>query len=132
MAGKNQRAQNLAYDWLKWLSTRRFFGPPPQKHILALMQQQGLSGETLDAPLSIEMPAFHNAVNALPDNHGRPFLKIYCGFPEGVPVKTLAYSEGIGLRTYYDRAEKAASDVLKQMNHNLVMVETLKLMRAAA
>lgn len=111
---KNERAQNLAYDWMKWLCTRRLFGPPPPKHILAILSMPDSSGEAPDAALSADMQAFHASVASLPDSIGRAFIRVYCGVPN-TPIKTLAFEEGIERNAYYARAHQGASQALRGM-----------------
>ena len=105
---KNQQAQSLAYEWLDWLQTRSFFGPPPSKSLLAMMSDKSKpSRQPPNARLSAEIAAFHVAVCGLPDELGAPFIRIYCKWPEQ-PVKTLAFDVGINQDTYYDRAHRGA------------------------
>lgn len=115
MSKKNDRAQNLAYDWKQWLMTRRYFGPPMPKHIIAVLSMPNTGGEEPDAPMSAEIAAFHLGVCSLDDKHGRPFIKVYCGFPKGL-TKEQWLNEGISERAYYDRAHKGAEFALAEMN----------------
>lgn len=121
---KNQRAQNLAYDWIKWLRTKSFYGRPMPKHILAVLSMPDTSGEPPDAPLSVELAAFHAGVTRLPAELGRPFLRVYCDCPKA-PIKVLADQERVGRDTYYARAHKGAKMALIGMHHALMMAEGL-------
>lgn len=122
--GKSERAQEICYDWLKWLHQRRFFGPPMPKHIIAMLAMPDSSGDPPDAPLSAELAAFHLGVIGLPDQLGRPFVRIYCGWP-AEPIKSLAHREGVCPSVYYDRAHKGAVDALAGMRRAMNLVENM-------
>jgi len=115
---KNEHAQELAYQWVRWLNSRRFLAPPIPPSMLALLGQDRGTGEEPDGPMASEMPAFNAGVMALisqkPDL-AFPFLKVYCGVPRG-PVKTMAGNKGISPKTYYELAHKGAGDVVRRMN----------------
>lgn len=129
MAEKNQRAQALADDWLYWLMTRRFFGPPPSKNILAMMSDKSRpSREPPNARLSAELSAFHVAVCGLPDHLGAPFMRIYCMWPNE-PVKTLAFDAGISRDAYYERAHSGAAQAMRNTKSILAMVQNLGLVK---
>ena len=121
---KNERAQALADEWFPWLLTRRFFAPPPQKHILATLIQSEKSREPPNAKLSAEMSAFNQGVVGMDEKCIIPFLRVYCGFPNE-PVKLLAHKEKINPDTFYERAHKGASQAVRTMNHLMAMVENL-------
>ena len=128
---RNNQAQELAYNWIKWLHNGRFFGPPMPKHILAMLSMPDTSGEPPDAPLSAELAAFHLGVIGLDESVGRPFIRIYCGWP-AEPIKTLAHREGVCSSVYYDRAHKGAADALKGMRRALNVVENMGLLKRQA
>lgn len=126
---KSERAKSLADDWITWLDDRRFFGPPPKKSVLAMLIEKNRSrGEIPDRPLNAELAAFHVAVVGLPQEMFLPFIRVYCGVPDA-PIKALAYGAGIGRDAYYDRAHKAAYQVLRSMRSVLAMVENIGLMK---
>lgn len=107
---RNEYVYNLALDWVRWLDTRRFFGPPEQKNILARLQGGGKSGGEPDGVMSAEVAAFNLAVCGLEIGYFIPFIAIYCEY-RPKPVKVMAYELGIQPPAFYDRAEKAAADV---------------------
>lgn len=121
---RNQRAQNLVDEWIPWLRTKTFYGRPYPKHILAMLSMPDTSREPPDAKLSAELAAFHLGVVGLDDHIGRPFLRVYADWPDK-PIKLLAYEEGIGRDTYYERAHKGASIAIHRMNGALSMIELL-------
>lgn len=124
---KNERAQELAYDWIRWLDSKRFMSPKlPPNFLTLLMEQSGGAGEP-DGRMSKDMPAFNAAVMALIDHRPEmafPFLKVYCGVPRN-PVKSLAGDKGVSPRFYYDQAHKGAAEVVRRMN----LVLSLNLLR---
>lgn len=121
---KNERAQNFADDWLYWLRSRRFYGPPMPKHILSMLSMPDTGGDPPDAKLSADMAAFHLGVIGLPEKLGRPFIRIYCGYPDML-IKTLADEEKCCPSVYYDRAHKGANDALAGMRRAMNMVENM-------
>ena len=125
---KSLRAQALADDWMYWLHTRSFFGPPPPKHILAMLSMPNVGGEPPNAKLSVEIAAFHIGVVGLPDDLGRPFIRVYCGWPDQ-PIKSLAYDENVSSVAYYDRAHKGARLALQNMQYAINRAENLGLMK---
>lgn len=127
---KNQRCQDLVDAWLPWLRSRRFYGPHSPLHILAVLSMPDTRKGPPDADLSEEMAAFNIGVMSLPASIGRPFIRIYCGWPDEY-VKVLAHREGVALRTYYDRADEGAKQVLVAMNIAMRMVENLKVLHCA-
>ena len=124
---RNARAQALADDWFMWLMTRRFFAPPPQKHILARLIQAEKNREPPSAPLSAEMSAFNQGVIGMDEKCVIPFLRVYCGFPNQ-PVKLLAYNENINPDTFYERAHKGAGQAVRTMNHLMALAENMGLL----
>ena len=128
---KNQQAQSLAYEWLDWLQTRSFFGPPPSKSILAMLSDKSKpSRQPPNARLSAEIAAFHVAVCGLPDDLGAPFIRVYCKWPEQ-PIKTLAFDANIDQNTYYSRAHRGAEQAMRNMRHVLAMAQNLGLMKSS-
>lgn len=115
---RNEQAQQLAYDWVRWLNTRRFLAPQMPPSFLSLFLERMPSNGEPDGPMSPDMPAFNAAVMAMltqkPDL-AFPFLKVYCGVPRG-PVKTIAGNIGVSNFTYYDRAHKGAAEIIRRMN----------------
>lgn len=124
----NERAKNLAAEWVYWLNDRRIFGPPPQVNVLVRLMKErdppASRGEP-DGALSAELAAFHVGVIYLEENLFTPFMVVYCGYqtaPAKTPVKAWAAKFGIASPAFYDRAHKAATKVLATMR-------TVQLMR---
>lgn len=112
----NREAYDLAQEWVRWLDTRRFYGPPQQRSILAMMikDDDKCTSCEPDADNSMELHAFNLAVCGLEIGQFVPFVVVYCDFRPGKrPVKCISADMGIDRSTFYDRADKAASSVLK-------------------
>ena len=122
---RNQYVLNLAIDWIRWLDTRRFFGPPEQKNILAILQGGGRSGDIPDADMAAEIAAFNLAVGSLDQGYFVPFVVIYCGY-KPKPIKVMAYELGIDRSTFYDRGENAANQLQRTTKK---LVETHRMMQ---
>lgn len=118
---RNERAYNLAQDWVKWLDTRRFYGKPEVKNILAmLMKDPHPSRGEPDGKNSADLQAFNIAVTSLPSHEFIPFVVVYCEFrPENKPIKVIAHSQGVNSSNFYQRAHRAAMDVLATTDHLL-------------
>lgn len=117
MAQRNEECYTMCQDWIKWLESRKFLGTPSQRNILdKLMTQYQVSKTSPDGMLSADLNAFNTAVMSLEEDRLMPFLVIYCKFKQ-LPVKTLAYDLNIDRTTFYQRAHKAASDVLRLSKH---------------
>lgn len=114
MSARNERAYNLAQDWIRWLDTRRFYGRPEHKNILAmLMAERRPSMGEPDGDNSADLQAFNLAVTNLPVNDFIAFVVIYCEYrPERKPVKLIAYEQGVNSPNFYARAHRAAHEVL--------------------
>jgi hypothetical protein len=109
----NTRVYNLAQDWIRWIDTRRFFGPAPQQNILGrLIEKSRPSKGAPDAKLNAELSAFNRAVIALEPGLFIPFVVVYCGLREK-PIKEIAEELGIGKNQLYERAHTAAARVAK-------------------
>lgn len=120
MSKRNEQVYQMAQDWLIWLKSRRFVGPPPQKNILvALAEKNKDKGEPPDGPMSAEIAAFNLAINALKAGYLVPFVAVYCDY-RPKPVKTLAYELGIQPPAFYERAHEAATKV---MSDSIKLVE---------
>lgn len=109
---RNERAFNMAQLWISWLDTRKFFAPPAQKNILAMMMQepQASRGEP-DGELSADIFAFNLCVVSLPIEQFIPFVVVYCQYKPR-PVKVMAHELGIQAPAFYDRAHTSALKVL--------------------
>lgn len=125
----NKEAYALAQEWMRWLGSRRFYGPAPHQSILAmLMREPGkVSRGEPDAEVSMELNAFNMAVMDLEVGHFVPFVVVYCDFkPDGKPVKCLAADLGIDRSTFYDRADKSALHVLKTTRRLVRLHESMR------
>jgi hypothetical protein len=107
MAHRNEAAYQMAQDWVKWLDSRRFLGPPLQRNILAQFMPSK-TGREPNGPMSAELNAFNLAVSSLDIGEFVPFVVIYCEI-KIKPIKAIAADMGIGRDTFYDRAHCAAS-----------------------
>lgn len=104
----------MAQEWIQWADSKRFFGPPPSKTILEMMQKRTApSNPPPDFSLSAELCAFNLAVMAQKEPMLIPFLVVYCHTGDK-PAKVYADKLGIERPAFYDRAHKAAGDIYKQ------------------
>jgi hypothetical protein len=107
MAHRNEAAYQMAQEWVKWLDSRRFLGPPLQRNILAQFMPSK-TGREPNGPMSAELNAFNLAVSSLDVGEFVPFVVIYCEI-KIKPIKAIAADMGIGRDTFYERAHCAAS-----------------------
>ena len=108
----NPRAYELAQIWIGWLDTRRFFAPPAQKNILAMMmKEQNPSKGEPDVELSAEIFAFNLAVVGLEADQLVPFIAVYCRLRPR-PVRVLAEELHISRPTFYKNAHLSAIQIL--------------------
>lgn len=101
-------------DWVIWTSTRKYYGRPPSKTVLARMQPSK-SGNEPNARNHADMPYFNMAIHTLADMKEHQeryvaFMAYYCG--EDDMVKRVVARLGIGRQTYYDRIKKFAQDAM--------------------
>lgn len=112
---RNERCQRYAWDWVRWLNTRRFYGQPPQVGIIAgLMARvpgrvddaeplecyRPPSGEPPDAKNSPEIAAFHTAVLSVESTNPemiQAWLRIYLDVPT-LPSSQASLRRGIAPR----------------------------------
>ena len=124
MASRHEECFTMCQDWMNWLDSRRFLGSPEQQNILAkLMAQHKMSKGPPNGPMSADLSAFNSAVMSLDDDYLVPFVVIYCGLKD-IPIKTLAFTMQIDRTTFYDRAHKSATDVIrlsKQIKNNRLL-----------
>lgn len=106
---RNEQAYELAHQWIKWLDTRRFYGTPEQKNILAiLIGGDASTGNEPNADIQPQMVAFNLAVMDMPIDRFVPFVAVYCDYrPQ--PIKVMAHDMGICKTVFYANADKAAS-----------------------
>jgi hypothetical protein len=107
MAHRNEAAYQMAQEWVKWLDSRRFLGPPLQRNILAQFMPSK-TGREPNGPMSAELNAFNLAVSSLDVGEFVPFVVIYCEI-KIKPIKAIAADMGICRDTFYERAHCAAS-----------------------
>ena len=111
MMARNERAYNLAQDWILWMDRVKFFCKPEQQNILAqFMASKPRRGEP-DGELSATIHAFNLAVTDLPVADFVPFIVVYCKYRPR-PIKVMAHEFGIDTSTFYDRAHASAFKVL--------------------
>lgn len=129
---RNERAYNLAQDWVKWLDTRRFYGQPEQKNILArLIKERDTeklarpTGFEPDGSNSADLQAFNIAVTSLPAVEFIPFIVVYCEF-RPKPIKILAHEQGINASNFYQRAHRVASGVLSITDKLMMLNQQLQ------
>lgn len=115
MAQRNEAVYQIAQDWIRWLDTRKFMGPPIQKNILAQFMP-GKVGRQPNGPMSAKLNAFNLAVMSMDIGDFVPFLVVYCDVNTGRPIKALADDLGIGREAFYSRAHSSASRLIKTMH----------------
>lgn len=108
------RAYNLAQLWIGWMDVHRFFAPPEQKNILAMMMAEPTrsNGEP-DGELSADILAFNLSVVSLKKEKFIPFIVVYCDYKPR-PIKQMSYELGIDPSTFYDWAHSTAQQVLNE------------------
>lgn len=97
-------------EWVRWLQTRRFYGPRPARSTLARLLPSK-SGPEPNARNHPGMQYFNMAIHTLSDmpdwkREWPAFQAHYLG--KGLPAKTAADELGIGRRTYYDHIKRFA------------------------
>lgn len=126
MASRNEQVYQMAQEWLIWLNSRKFLGQPPQKNILLeLAERNKVSKGAPDGIMSSEIAAFNLAVNALDAGSLIPFITVYCDY-KPKPIKTLAIDLGIGRDQFYERAHKAALNVIKTSRELVILHGQMK------
>jgi DNA-directed RNA polymerase specialized sigma24 family protein len=107
--------EELLYNWLYWLGTRRFYAPPLPPNILAMLQQEhGRNKEPPDARNDALAAAFNLVISEAPDDYRLPFLYVYLRQLRPKPIKALAYDLNINQDTVYWRAHHVAPKYLSQ------------------
>lgn len=124
MTCRNEKAYELAQEWVTWLDTRRFYGPPEQRSILAQFMPS-VSKAPPNANNSTEIHAFNLAVCALPVGELVPFIAIYCGL-RPKPIKCMADDIGIERAAFYERAHASAGSVMKTTRTLVELSEAMK------
>jgi hypothetical protein len=112
-------------EWVRWLQTRRFYGPRPARSTLARLQPSKSAGQEPNARNHPGMQYFNMAIHTLADmpewkREWPAFQAHYLG--AGLPAKTAADNLGIGRRTYYDHI-KRFSDAAYSMAHSIMRVQ---------
>lgn len=99
----------LLYNWLYWIQTRRFYAPPVPPNMLMLMQVNRQAGrEPPNARNDALSAAFNIVLQGADVGYRLPFLYVYLKQYRPAPIKTLAYELGIDADTVYQRAHAAA------------------------
>jgi predicted DNA-binding protein YlxM (UPF0122 family) len=109
---ENEFLDQYCREWVIWSSTRRFYGQPPSKSVLARMQASK-TGKEPNARNHPDMPYFNMAVHTLADmaQHKARHLAFsahYLG--EDEVVKRVADRLGISRQTYYEHVKRFAKD----------------------
>ena len=122
---RNRRAVELGQEWLPWLETKRFLAPPEPMGVLQRLLHRS-TGREPNGKFSAELAAFHLAVVSLEVGYLIPFLDVYIqSFPD--PVKSLLIEVGVTHRsTFYDRAHKAAAEVIRTTNRLIGLNAAMK------
>ena len=101
--------EELLYNWVYWIQTRRFYAPPLPPNMLMLMQvDRRPSSEPPNARNNALCAAFNAVIMGAEEGHRLPFLYVYLKQYRPEPVKTLAHKLGIDTDTVYQRAHNAA------------------------
>ena len=118
---KRSDIEELLYNWLSWIQTRRFYAPPVPPNMLMLMQvdRRGLK-EPPNARNDALSAAFNMVLQGADVGYRLPFLYVYLKQYRPTPIKTLAYELGIDADTVYQRAHVAAE---RYYNEAMKMVE---------
>lgn len=124
MSQRHERCYNLTQDWIKWLDSKRFYGQPPQKNILEILQNVR-SGKEPDGRLSPELNAFNICLKAQEEEYLIPFLVVYTNAADK-PAKVYAAQLDISLPAFYDRANKTATTIYRQHLDLVDLYEKMK------
>lgn len=112
---KRSDIDELLYNWLAWIQTRRFYAPPVPPNMLMLMQVNRQAGkEPPNARNDAMSAAFNIVLQGAEVGYRLPFLYVYLKQYRPVPIKTLAYELGIDTDTVYQRAHIAAERYYNQ------------------
>jgi hypothetical protein len=107
--------EELLYNWIYWLMTRRFYAPPLPPNILALLQvDRRPSKEPPNARNDALCVAFNLIITQAADGDRLPFLYVYLPKHRPQPIKGLAFDLGIDRDTVYERAYAVAPKYLRQ------------------
>lgn len=108
----NAQIQELLYNWIEWLRTRKFYAPPLPRNILDLQQVNTMPsrGEP-DAKNDAMCAAFNLVISNTPDDERIPFLCAYLKEYRPTPIKTIAAALNITRETFYKRAQQAAPKI---------------------
>lgn len=107
--------EELLHNWIKWLSTRRFYTKTLSPNILAMLQvdRRPSRGEP-DGRNDPLCAAFNLIISEAQDSERLPFLYVYLKAHRPRPIKALAFDLGIDSDTVYQRAHHAAPKYLSQ------------------
>jgi len=108
MPKQPEAINELVYDWVAWLRTRRFYAPPMPPNMLLLLMEGRASGEVPNARNHPLCAAFNLVINEAEAAERLPFLYVYLPEYRPKPVKSLAAELGIDRDTIYQRARTAA------------------------
>jgi len=114
-SNEHSELQELLYEWVKWLSTRKYYAQALPISVLASLQiERNPSHGEPDAPNNALCCAFNMVISIADDLDRLPFLYVYLKESRPKPIKTLAYELGIDSDTVYYRAHNAGAKFLYQ------------------
>jgi len=106
----DQDLHNLCNRWVAWRRSKRIYVKPTAANVLARFQPSS-SGPEPDAGLDPAMHWFNAGVGAVKamDEHAADFDCFWLFYVVGAKnIKRVAADLGIGRRTFYERAHRAA------------------------
>jgi hypothetical protein len=109
--------EEVLYNWVSWLRTRKYYGCALPMNMLAQMQMDRRvlephdhKNDAMSASWNLVMSSAHN----LEPENLLPFLYVYLREYRPAPVKAVAYELGIDRDTVYQRAHTVAPRYLYQ------------------
>jgi hypothetical protein len=109
--------EELIFNWIAWVSTRRFLVPPLPLGILAALTTPPSGKQPPNAKNDPMCSAFNLVVTEAHKNKPEyllPFLYVYAKQLRPQPIKSLAHDLGIDADTVYQRAHAVAPQYLSQ------------------
>ena len=112
---EHSELQELLYNWVKWLSTRKYYAKALPLSVLASLQiERSPSLGEPDADNNALCCAFNMVISIADDIDRLPFLYVYLKESRPKPIKTLAFDLGVDRDTIYYRAHNAGAKFLYQ------------------
>lgn len=114
---RNEEAQILASNWVRWIRTRKYLAPALPPNILSVLMGGSGSGKEPDGPMSPDMPYFNKALTIMIHDKEAapllvPFLIVYCDADQ-TPIKRVASDAGRSRKQYTSIANKGAHEVMR-------------------